>query len=154
MDPTALLRTLQIDLILDNPNPIIEYFNDIWDKLSVIEIDVFHKNGGEFIYYGMHDVVKEHRWVFMRDDANDKFLACFFFYTDELTEIFDINIEEVPLLTKILVENALNKHKHTNNFISIPRPYVFSWNDSEEIFSALENASGQISIHNGHFDVI
>ena len=40
-----LIRDLQINLILDNPNPIIDTFNGIWNELSVIETNVYHEKG-------------------------------------------------------------------------------------------------------------
>lgn len=39
---TKLLRTLKIDLILDNENSIIEHFNYIWSSLPIDEIYNIH----------------------------------------------------------------------------------------------------------------
>ena len=41
-----ITRDLQIDLILNNTNPIIDTFNGIWNSLSVIETNVYHEEGG------------------------------------------------------------------------------------------------------------
>ena len=63
-----IVRNLQIDLIMDNPNPIIDTFNGIWNSLSVIETNVYHEKGGEFIYFNSN---KE--WVFFQDNKNGLF---------------------------------------------------------------------------------
>ena len=65
-----IVRNIQIDLIMDNPNPIIDTFNGIWTSLSVIEVDVYHSNGGEFVFYDI-----ENKWIFFLDNK-DKFFWC------------------------------------------------------------------------------
>ena len=99
------IRDIQIDLIMDNPNPIIESFNGIWKYLSVIEIDVYHNNGGEFIYYNSN---KE--WVFFRDDKNEKFWCHYGRFWAFFESKTNLNYYEIRDLTKILIEDALNNN--------------------------------------------
>lgn len=98
-----IARDIQIDLIMDNPNSITETFNDICKDLSVIEVNVYHNNGGEFIYYN-----KDKKWIFFRDDKNDRFWCHYDRYWKIFLSKFNINYTDVRLLTIILVEKTLN----------------------------------------------
>lgn len=100
---THLIRDIQIDLILGNTNPIIDFFNAIWSDLSVCETYVYHNNGGEIIYYNSR---KE--WIFYRDDKNDKFWCSYDRYWREIKLEFDLEYGEIKIITKLLVENALD----------------------------------------------
>lgn len=111
LNMNQLIRDLQIDLILDNPNPIIDTFNGIWNDLSVIESNVYHERGGEFIYY---DSNKE--WIFYQDDKNDNFWCHYDRYWSIFVFKVNINHTYIPLITKFLVEKALNNRIATPDY--------------------------------------
>lgn len=100
---TDSIRDIQIDLIMDNKNPIIDMFNGIWDNLSIVEVDVYHNKGGEFIYYN-----KDNKWIFFRDDKKKKFWCNYTRYWLIFQSNFNHNNIDIQGITKLLVENALN----------------------------------------------
>lgn len=65
------VRQLTIDMITDQPNELLEWFNDLWSKLIIVEKDVYHMDGGEIIYYLNDDDCN--KYVFFLDIRNDKF---------------------------------------------------------------------------------
>ena len=111
----AIVRQLNIDIITDTPNPIVEWFNDIWSRLYIIETNVFHKNGKEFIYYIIDDD-KKRGFFFFQDNKNDKFWCDYDKYWSVLTSKFSLNYHDIQMVTKLLVENALN------NSVATPPP--------------------------------
>lgn len=124
------IRNIQIDLIMDNHNPIIDTFNSIWNDLSVIETDVYHQDGGEFIYYNSN---KE--WIFLRDDKHERFWCHYRRYW----ELFESNLtyQDIRDLTKELVENALNN--------SISTTKVTYYKVKEDVEIALTNIKNPIN---------
>ncbi len=119
IDTDALIRQINIDLITDRPNPIIEWFNVLWDQLYIIETDVYHNNGGEFIYFQIIDEQK--KMIFYQDNNNSKFWCNHNQYWSILTSKFNIGYVTIQSLTKVLVENAL-----TNNVIETAHPSFIS----------------------------
>ena len=101
----SIIRQLKIDLITDTSNAIINWFNDLWSKLYIIETDVHHNDGGEFLYYMNND---EKYWIFLRDDKKEKFWCNYSNYWSLLESKFNLNYGDIQELTKFLVENALN----------------------------------------------
>jgi hypothetical protein len=120
-----LIRQLKIALIIEEPNEIIDWFNDLWSKLSIVETNVYHEKGGEFIYY-MGGEVKQ--WIFFQDNKNDRFYCNFDHYWSVLESKIDLEYGDNQEITKFLVENALN------NRVSTPGP---AWSFPMEI---VENA--------------
>ena len=114
---SAIIRQLSIDLITDAHNPIIEWFNDLWSKLYVIETDVYHKEGGEFIYYMNND---EKLWIFLQDDESNLFWCNYDTYWSILESKFKFNYDDIQYLTKFLVENALNNSVATPHKLAFP----------------------------------
>jgi hypothetical protein len=51
IDYNTIIRQVQIDLITEASNEMLDWFNEFWDLLEVVETNVYHKDGGEVIYY-------------------------------------------------------------------------------------------------------
>lgn len=105
-----IIRNIQIDLILGNPNSIIDTFNDIWEGLSVCEIEVYHNDGGELIYYN-----KNKEWVFFQDNKSEKFWCHYSRYWSIFEDKYGLTYNDVQIVTKLLVENVLNNIVTTPN---------------------------------------
>lgn len=127
-------RDIQIDLIMGNKNPIVDTFDDVWEDLRVIELDVYHTDGGEFIYYN-----SKKEWIFFRDDKNEKFWCHFERYWRIFEDMFKLEYKEIRGLTKILVENALSntiKTPITDNHLSVLKIETALNNTSTTPFSS------------------
>ncbi len=96
-------RNLQIDLLLGNDNPILDFFNKIIYGLSVTEIDVLHNVGGEFLYY------KPNKWLFLIDMTNGVFRCNPTWFWGNFRAKFNLYSEEVELIIEILVNNYLDE---------------------------------------------
>ncbi len=113
--PTILpiVRQLKIDLIADNTNEIITWFNNLWSGLISVELNTYHKNGGEILYYN-----------FKEDDSYEDKTQCIFFhdvnkgrfyydcnnFENILRFKFGIgNESDIIEVAKALVENVLNQ---------------------------------------------
>jgi hypothetical protein len=116
-DITALSRQVQIAIITDMPNPIVDWFNGIWNQLDIIETDVYHSNGGEIIYYRTIDGKKT--MIFYQDDDSGKFWCNYIHYWIILTENYNLSYKEIQSITKILIDNALNNNSEFS--IAAPR---------------------------------
>jgi hypothetical protein len=103
---SILERSILIDLLLENHNPIIAWFNSIWNNLQTIETNIFHMGGGEIIYYIVNDL-GEAEWIFFQD--NDRyFLSSHKRYRHELNSEFGLSAQfSAQNVTKILVESVL-----------------------------------------------
>lgn len=100
-----LIRDFQIDLIMGNKtNPIIELFDNIWGKLTVVEVNVYHNNGGEFIFYDTNNM-----WVFFIDADTGKFFANYDNYWNIIVTKFNLRYSLIKIYTNLLVENELGK---------------------------------------------
>lgn len=106
----ARVRQTKIDLITGVSNPIINWFKDIWNSLSCVKINVYNKKGGEYIYYFKNN--KGHIKAIFYYDSNDR---TFFYdqmcYGMILKTQYDLLDNEVPKITKLLVNDALCMHK-------------------------------------------
>ncbi len=105
--PCPVLRKLQIDLITDTPNPIIEWFDILWDIIHVVEIDVYHKNGGEFIYY--FPIGIQSSPVFFRDDNNNHFWCCNNNFWKILTDKYGVEVDHLYGITQFLLDTKYTK---------------------------------------------
>ncbi len=121
----SIIRLLKIDLITGEPNPIIDCFNEWWSGLIVIETDVYHDQGGEFIYY--YNIIPEHprgatkQVMFYRDDNNHSFWCYYTFWNamrkaiqSKHERVSAPSIEVLENVIKLLVDNT------TNETIAIP----------------------------------
>ena len=106
------IRQLRIDLITDTYNPIIEWFDELWSRIRFIETNVYHKNGGEIIYFIIVDNKKVP--IFFRNDTKDIFWYSMYNYCYLLETQFNIDYDSIQDITRILVENA------TSEVIAIP----------------------------------
>ena len=111
------IRQIQINLITDASNPIIEWFNSIWNRVHVIETDVYHKGGGELIYYIIIEGKKQ--WIFFRDDKNTKFWCNHDHYWSYFYSNFTTKYTDIQDITKLLVDNALNNSVATPNYLTL-----------------------------------
>jgi len=100
-----LLRSINIDLLLDQHNPIIDRFNSIWVNLHIVETNVYHKNGGELVYFRIDKMGKK-EWIFYQDMLMNKFWCNYNRYWVILKADFNINYDEIQIITKLLVNNA------------------------------------------------
>lgn len=98
-----ITRDIHIDLILEKFNPIIDKFNELWKGMVIIEENIYHKSGGEFMYYN-----SKKEWIFFRDDDKDPFWCNYDRYWKVFETEFKLNYGEIQSITKILVENALD----------------------------------------------
>lgn len=110
----AIARQIQIDMITDSPNGIVNHFNKIWENLSVVEMDVYHSKGGEFIYYTQGSTRKPKQWIFYLDDKNQILWCNYGWYWVDFEGKFNLTYDDIQALTQIMLENAILK--------SIPSP--------------------------------
>lgn len=79
-DPGSIIRQINIATITDTHHPIIDWFNDLWSLIHKVEVDVFHENGNEFIYYINDHVADRKIAIFylgrQLKDCDDIFLSC------------------------------------------------------------------------------
>jgi hypothetical protein len=61
------LRDIKLDLLMGNQNPIVNLFNQITNDLKIINCDVYHDQGLEFIYFSGD------QWIFYQDFDNEEF---------------------------------------------------------------------------------
>ena len=99
------IRKINVDLITGDYNPIIEWFDNLWNKLLVIEIDVFHSDGGELVYYLIEENMK--KIVFFRDDKNDKFWYNVKWWWWDMDNIQGMKYDDKESITRILIENRI-----------------------------------------------
>ena len=116
MNERDLLRKLNIDLITGDHNPIIKTFEDIWSHLYVIEIDVYHKNGGELIFYIIND--DKRKFIFYRDGGNASFWSSYINYWQIFEYRFNLRSSEIQTITMFLIEQALINIKTLPNYPS------------------------------------
>lgn len=107
---SAIARQIQIDLITDAPNGIVNFFNKIWEQLSIIEIDVYHSKGGEFVYYTTGSTPNVKQWIFYQDDKNQYLWCNYSWYWSNLEHKFNLEYDDIQALTHILLENAIQKN--------------------------------------------
>jgi hypothetical protein len=102
------IRDIKIDLVMGNKNPIIDMFCEITNGLGIINCNVYNEDGMEFIYYN-----REGEWIFYQDCKNEKFWAHYKRYWALLESYFDLEYREIQAITKLLVEEALNREVTT-----------------------------------------
>ncbi len=133
----SITRQLKIDMITDVPNPIIVWFNKYWKNLKVIQTDVYHNNGGEFIYYIINPSYKGSIQVmFFRDDAKGKFWVCNVFWRvtqqyvqNKYNVLSDYQLTRIVI--KLLVESTVDSH------IGMPLPESASLQKFHKVYNAL-----------------
>lgn len=117
MDIESIMRKINIDSLLDNPNPMMDHFNKIWAKLPIDDIIELHNQDRikpEFLYFSI--------------DSNDEVTGiCFFcerstsntnpcqtirhFATtvpmESLESALNIDIQDGHMLSELLLEIKL-----------------------------------------------
>lgn len=96
IDP--IVRQITIDMITGEYNPIIEWFDSIWENITIYEREF----QGDVIY---HDKIK----TCLFKEYDDRFLCDYDLYWHRLHTKFDLNIGQEQAITKLLVESKLNK---------------------------------------------
>ena len=108
------IRDIKIDLLMGNQNPIVDLFREITDGLNIIKCDVYNNDGSEFIYYN-----REVKWIFYQDVKNEEFWCDYNRYWEIFKSEFNLKYEEIEAITKLLVEEALNRELSTSYFRNI-----------------------------------
>jgi hypothetical protein len=103
------IRDIKIDLVMGNKNPIVDLFREITDGLNIIKCDVYNNDGSEFIYYN-----REVKWIFYQDVKNEEFWCDYNRYWEIFKSEFNLKYEEIEAITKLLVEEALNRELSTS----------------------------------------
>jgi hypothetical protein len=120
---------------MGNQNPIVDLFNKITDGITIINCDVYHKDGLEFIYF-VENSHKDDEWIFYQDVKNEEFWCNNVRYWSLFESNFDLEYEEIQNITKYLVEEALKRE------VSTPMlRFKFTENEVEE---ALKREVGTI----------
>ena len=101
------LRDIKLDLLMGKQNPIVNLFNQITKDIKIINTNVYNKDGLEFIYH------KDGQWIFYQDSKNEKFWVHYYKYWSLFESNFDLKYEEIQVITKYLVEEALKREVGT-----------------------------------------
>lgn len=99
---SASVRQVQIDLITGNPNVYIERFMGLCENLSIINDDIYHTNGGEYIYYSQTE-----EWVFYQDQYKDRFWYNYYYWIKGMINGNGISEIEATVITRLLMEDIL-----------------------------------------------
>ena len=108
------LRDIKLDLLFGKQNPIVNLFNQITKDIKIINCEVYHKEGIEFIYY------KDDQWIFYQDCNNEEFWCNHDIYWSLFESNFDLEYEDIQSITKYLVEEALKREVDTPGRVLIP----------------------------------
>lgn len=95
----SLTRQIKIDLITDTPNAIVSWFEDLCSNIRVIETDIYHIYGGEYIYYTIDKEI-----LFYRNDRLGAFSCSNDLYWNILSSEFNIKYDNIEEITKLLIE--------------------------------------------------
>lgn len=99
MNIDSIIRQLKIDMITDQDNnPILLWFNELWDKLSIIDKGI----DADYLYYN-----KENKCLFVEFD--DRFWCDYDLYWQVLYYTFNLTASQVQKITKLLIESKLNR---------------------------------------------
>lgn len=97
------IRMLKIALITGIPNEISDWFKWFCKDLLMVETEVYHRNGGEFLFYKKGDK----NWVFFSD--GERFWCNYQYYWMHLEYKFLFGYIEIECVSKLLIENLLGK---------------------------------------------
>ncbi len=126
---SPFIRQLKIDLITDTPNPLIQKFEEIWDGLTCLKIDVYLNKGVETIYYRENNSKLE--WILYYNENYELFI---FNYAAYWSTFNNMLMGDIPLMVRmLLIENKMNIY--TNPSYSAPRD---SGNITEAIVRVLQ----------------
>ena len=131
-DINLITRNIQIDLIMDNPNPIIEKFNSMLNELSLIEVNIDDNYySTEFIYYNSNN-----EWVLYLSKNNNGFLFDHSRFGKFFESTFNLNDEQIEVIIKSLAENTFNYKIERISHVSPQTTYIVP----RRLENALSNA--------------
>ena len=105
MDAISIVRSLQIDLILDNPNSFADLFNSIWHHVQVVNSGVIYHEG-ETIYYTHTD--PEPKWAILIDNANTIMFINTRIFTKGIVPSSATIENNIDMLVAIMLEHKLS----------------------------------------------
>lgn len=108
MDTDALIRKLKIDMITEQPNELLSWFNDLYGNMIKIKARVFNNNGQEHIYF-TKDVQDKIIAIFYFDYENGSSLCDYAYYWNILTYKFNLIHSEAQIVTLFLMEHVLKE---------------------------------------------
>ena len=119
------IRDIKIDMLMGNENPIMYLFNEITDGIKIMNCNVYNEDGLEFIYYN-----KNNEWIFYQDIKNKRFWCEYIRYWSNFQTKLNLGYEEIQVITKLLVEDALKRELDT--------PGTILWTTSGTVEDALK----------------
>ena len=118
------LRDIKLDLLMGKENPIVNLFNQITNDLKIINCEVYHKEGIEFIYFSGD------KGIFYQDCDYEEFWCNYDIYWSLFGSNLNLEHDDIQEVTKFLVEEVLKRELSTTLTIN-------SWAD-EEVGEALK----------------
>jgi len=102
-DICPVLRSTQIQMILGGSNPLIDWFRSFLSKLYVIEIDTYHTQGGEYIFYIL--TTEGHKqWVFLYDKYANEFWFNYVFF-EPILSLYNVKNNSYNMAIKLMVDD-------------------------------------------------
>lgn len=95
-DNSAMVRQIQIDIIIGNTNPVIKWFNNIWRQIHKVQTNVYHDGGNEFIYYIIDPITDQKNVIFYLGSQSSVLNNCYlvanykYFWRDLMNLLNDI----------------------------------------------------------------
>ena len=126
------LRDIKLDLLLSNRNTIVDLFNEITNGITIINCNVYNKEGLEFIYH------KDGEWIFYQDAKNEKFWCNYSRYWSIFKSKLDMEYKDIQSITKLLVEETLKRELST--------PSNFTWRNDWKVEETLKREISTPSI--------
>lgn len=102
----SIVRQIKIDLITGTSNYVINWFDKLWSEIHIIEMDVFHTNGGEFIYYKKEDGINTA--IFFVDMKNNSLWCNSKLYWCCLENMIGHHFYTIRDITEVLIQNSSN----------------------------------------------
>jgi hypothetical protein len=124
-DIQAIMRKVNMDMIMGQPNEIVQFFDNLWEKLFVMEYDFLNKGYIQTVYYSYvenFDGSMSRHLVFYVDDSINEFRP-----SEYYTSIFRRTLREYADISYAINENILNSRSNHN----IKR-IIFYWDSFEE----------------------
>lgn len=124
---SALTRQVRISQITDTPNQVLKWFKRLQNRLSMVEVDVNSKKGGEFVYYIIGKKGKK-LWVFYYNSRSGDF-SFSDTYHSMVSHKFNLNIDnsykELQCITQELVAiSGINTNITLDNASSLNPRYA------------------------------
>ncbi len=110
---SGVVRQVKIDLIIDRSNPIVDWFNSIWNGMAMVKCDVYQSGGQnqEVIYYKIDPHTGVKQWMFFHDIVFGSMWINYNHYWLILKEK-GFEYEEIRQITKLMLGNYVEKCKN------------------------------------------